>query len=178
MLDGVSLEAFHGAVNRVAPSLIRVEADEATYNLHIILRFELEKKLFTGELAVTDLPTAWRGRISVTQNPRAFNHPRDRCAPRGHDGVCPARQQPYLAPKAFRSLLGQRGARRQLADAGAGSPPCAASHTRPDQPPNAPDAAADVSRSGLPARNRGSRSPRETQVFHLPVLKNGIGADA
>ena len=42
------------------PTLIRVDADEVTYNLHIILRFELEKRLFTGELAVGDLPGAWR----------------------------------------------------------------------------------------------------------------------
>ncbi len=48
------------AVNAVEPTLIRVDADEVTYNLHIVLRFELEKKLFAGELAVRDLPAAWR----------------------------------------------------------------------------------------------------------------------
>lgn len=48
------------AANAVEPTLIRVDADEVTYNLHIILRFELEKRLFSGELAVRDLPTAWR----------------------------------------------------------------------------------------------------------------------
>ena len=53
-------EELYLAVNAVEPTLIRVDADEVTYNLHIILRFELEKKLFTGELAVRDLPTAWR----------------------------------------------------------------------------------------------------------------------
>ena len=57
---GVSAEEFYLAVNAVEPTQIRVEADEVTYNLHIILRFELEKKLFTGELAVRDLPAAWR----------------------------------------------------------------------------------------------------------------------
>ena len=57
---GVSSEELYLAVNAVEPTLIRVEADEVTYNLHIILRFELEKKLFTGELAVRDLPAAWR----------------------------------------------------------------------------------------------------------------------
>ena len=60
VLDGVSLEAFHGAVNRVAPSLIRVEADEATYNLHIILRFELESDLMAGRVEARDLPALWR----------------------------------------------------------------------------------------------------------------------
>jgi carboxypeptidase Taq len=58
-LSGVTPEAFHRAVNHVAPSLIRVQADEATYNLHIIVRFELELALITGDLAVADLPLAW-----------------------------------------------------------------------------------------------------------------------
>jgi len=47
------------ALNRVSPSFIRVEADEVTYDLHIILRFELELRLLEGDLAVADLPTAW-----------------------------------------------------------------------------------------------------------------------
>jgi carboxypeptidase Taq len=57
---GVSADELYLAVNAVEPTLIRVDADEVTYNLHIVLRFELEKKLFTGELAVRDLPAAWR----------------------------------------------------------------------------------------------------------------------
>jgi carboxypeptidase Taq len=56
----INSEELFLAVNLVEPTLIRVDADEVTYNLHIILRFELEKKLFTGELAVRDLPAAWR----------------------------------------------------------------------------------------------------------------------
>ena len=60
--DGVDDEGLYRAANRVAPSLIRVEADEVTYNLHIILRFELEVALFEGELAVADLAAAWRER--------------------------------------------------------------------------------------------------------------------
>jgi carboxypeptidase Taq len=56
----VSLNDFYFAINNVEPSLIRVEADEATYNLHIIVRFELEQALLTQELAVKDLPGAWR----------------------------------------------------------------------------------------------------------------------
>ena len=47
------------AVNDVRPSLIRVEADEATYNLHILIRFELEQALLTRDLPVSDLPGAW-----------------------------------------------------------------------------------------------------------------------
>ena len=56
----VNADELHLAINAVEPTLIRVEADEVTYNLHIVLRFELEKRLFAGELAVRDLPTAWR----------------------------------------------------------------------------------------------------------------------
>lgn len=58
-LGDVTLDDFFFAVNDVRPSLIRVEADEATYNLHIIIRFELEQALVTGDLAVADLPQAW-----------------------------------------------------------------------------------------------------------------------
>ena len=58
-LDGVSADQFHFAVNGIRPSLIRVEADEATYNLHIMLRFELEQALLSGDLAPADLPGAW-----------------------------------------------------------------------------------------------------------------------
>jgi carboxypeptidase Taq len=58
-LRGVSSEALYRAINAVAPTLIRVDADEVTYNLHIILRFELEKRLFAGTLAVAELPAAW-----------------------------------------------------------------------------------------------------------------------
>ena len=61
--DDVTDEDFYRAVNTVAPSLIRVEADEVTYNLHIILRFELEVLLVAGELAVADLPGAWNERM-------------------------------------------------------------------------------------------------------------------
>ncbi|MDX2085599.1 MAG: carboxypeptidase M32 [Candidatus Melainabacteria bacterium] len=59
-LNGIDLNTFYRAINRVQPSLIRVEADEVTYNLHILLRFELERDLVEGKLAVHDLPEAWR----------------------------------------------------------------------------------------------------------------------
>jgi carboxypeptidase Taq len=59
-LAGVSGEQLHAAANAVEPGgMIRVDADEVHYNLHILLRFELEKRLFAGELAVADLPAAW-----------------------------------------------------------------------------------------------------------------------
>ncbi len=62
VLDGVSVDDFHFAINEVRPSLIRVEADEATYNLHIIIRFDLEQQLIDGQLPVDDLPEAWTTR--------------------------------------------------------------------------------------------------------------------
>ena len=63
-LGDVSLDAFYGAINTVAPSLIRVEADEVTYNLHIVVRFELERDLLSGKLEVTDIPDAWNARMA------------------------------------------------------------------------------------------------------------------
>ena len=58
-LAGVGLEEFHFAVNRVEPSLIRVGADEVTYNLHVLARFDLERALISGDLRPADLPAAW-----------------------------------------------------------------------------------------------------------------------
>ena len=63
-LAQITPEALFRAVNRVTPSLIRIEADEATYALHIVLRFELEQQLIDGTLAVSDLPEAWRERVA------------------------------------------------------------------------------------------------------------------
>ena len=63
VLDEVGLEAFYRAVNVVEPSFIRTESDEVTYNLHILLRFELEQALLKGDLRVADLPGAWRERM-------------------------------------------------------------------------------------------------------------------
>jgi len=62
-LGNVSLERFYKGINKVEPSLIRVEADEATYNLHIMLRLELEIALMEGSLPVKDLPQAWNARM-------------------------------------------------------------------------------------------------------------------
>jgi carboxypeptidase Taq len=59
-LRDVSLDAFVFAINDVRPSFIRVEADEATYNMHIILRFELEQALLSGDLKPADVPGAWK----------------------------------------------------------------------------------------------------------------------
>jgi carboxypeptidase Taq len=62
-LADVEPEAFYRAINRVSPSFIRVEADEVTYNLHIIIRYEMENELLEGRLAVKDAPEAWNARM-------------------------------------------------------------------------------------------------------------------
>jgi carboxypeptidase Taq len=61
-LKKVPLEHFYSAINKVEPSFIRVEADEITYNLHIMVRFELELALLEGKLKVKDLPEAWNSK--------------------------------------------------------------------------------------------------------------------
>src|SRR5437660_2409060 len=58
-LKGVDAEGFYRAVNKSYPSFIRVEADEVTYNLHVLLRFELENDMLEGKLKVNDVPEAW-----------------------------------------------------------------------------------------------------------------------
>ncbi|MFH2040399.1 MAG: carboxypeptidase M32 [Chloroflexota bacterium] len=59
----VSLDSFYKGINKVQPSYIRVEADEATYNLHIMLRLELEIAMIEGEVAIKDLPAIWKTRM-------------------------------------------------------------------------------------------------------------------
>jgi carboxypeptidase Taq len=65
-LADVSLDDFELAINEVRPSYIRVEADEVTYNLHVIMRFELEQALISGELQAKDVPTAWNEKFKRT----------------------------------------------------------------------------------------------------------------
>lgn len=60
---GVDVRKFYEAINAVKPSLVRVEADEVTYNLHIILRFEIEKELVEGSIEVKDLPKIWNAKV-------------------------------------------------------------------------------------------------------------------
>lgn len=63
VLDGAGVDAIYRAVNRVRPSLIRVEADEVTYNLHIMLRFRIENELLEGKIEVRDVPEAWNAEM-------------------------------------------------------------------------------------------------------------------
>ena len=62
-LEGVSLKSFYKAINKVEPSFIRVNADEATYNLHVMLRLELEIGMVEGTIAVKDLPELWNAKM-------------------------------------------------------------------------------------------------------------------
>jgi len=71
-LKTVSLDDFYRAVNEVKPSLIRIEADEVTYSMHIILRFRLEMALISGDLSVKDLPDAWKGESEKLLERRAL----------------------------------------------------------------------------------------------------------
>jgi carboxypeptidase Taq len=61
--DAIALETVYRAVNSVRPSEMRTEADELTYDLHVLLRFELEVALFEGDLGVADLPGAWNRKM-------------------------------------------------------------------------------------------------------------------
>lgn len=70
-LNAVSIETFYRAINKVVPSLIRTDADEVTYNLHVMIRFDLETALLEGTLAVRDLPEAWHARYQSDLGVRA-----------------------------------------------------------------------------------------------------------
>ena len=70
-LDDVSLETFYRAINKVQRSLIRTDADEVTYNLHVMIRFDLELMLLEGNLRVRDLPEAWHARYQGDLGVRA-----------------------------------------------------------------------------------------------------------
>jgi carboxypeptidase Taq len=60
---GVSLEDFYKAINKVEPSLIRTDADEVTYNLHVMIRYEIEKSLINKEIKVANLPAIWKEKM-------------------------------------------------------------------------------------------------------------------
>ena len=62
-LNNMTVDEFYRAVNKVEPSLIRVEADEVTYNLHVMIRYEIEKALINGEVKVSELPKLWNEKM-------------------------------------------------------------------------------------------------------------------
>lgn len=63
-LSGVTLDAFHRGINQVRPSLIRVEADEVTYNLHVMVRVEIEIAMLTGAISTNDAPAYWNSKMN------------------------------------------------------------------------------------------------------------------
>lgn len=73
-LGDVSVAEFYRAINRVEPSLIRTDADEVTYNLHVIIRFDLELDLLEGKLKIADLPDAWQARYEADLGISPPNH--------------------------------------------------------------------------------------------------------
>jgi carboxypeptidase Taq len=97
-LGKVSLDTFYRAINVVKRSLIRTDADEVTYNLHVMIRFDLETQMLDGSLSIRDLPEAWHERYEndlgitapsdqdgVLQDPEWFVLPeRSASAPRNH----------------------------------------------------------------------------------------------
>ena len=70
-LKDVPQDTFYRAINKVQPSLIRTDADEVTYNLHVMIRFDLEMDLLEGKLAIKDLPEAWHARYESDLGLRA-----------------------------------------------------------------------------------------------------------
>jgi carboxypeptidase Taq len=62
-LGGVELERFYAGINKVQPSLVRIHADEVTYGMHVILRFELEQDMINGRVELRDLPVAWNQKM-------------------------------------------------------------------------------------------------------------------
>jgi len=70
-LNDVPLDTFYRAINKVQRSLIRTDADEVTYNLHVMIRFDLELQMLEGELAIKDLPDAWHARYDSDLGTRA-----------------------------------------------------------------------------------------------------------
>ncbi len=72
-LRGITLEQFYRGINKVERSLIRTDADEVTYNLHVMLRFDLELALLEGKLSVRDLPEAWNDRYASDLNIKPTN---------------------------------------------------------------------------------------------------------
>lgn len=76
-------DAFLTALNRVEPSPVRAQADELTYNLHTLIRFELEQSLLSGDLSTADLPTAWRDAYRAHLGIEPQNHV-DGCLQDGH----------------------------------------------------------------------------------------------
>ncbi|MBU5192655.1 carboxypeptidase M32, partial [Vibrio cholerae] len=71
--NDISVDEFYDAINESKPSFIRIEADELTYPLHVMVRYELEKELFDGTLQVKDLPATWNDKMEAYLGIRPAN---------------------------------------------------------------------------------------------------------
>ncbi|MCK5199151.1 MAG: carboxypeptidase M32, partial [Spirochaetales bacterium] len=110
-LANVSIDEFYKGINKVEPSLIRVEADEVTYNLHIILRFQLEQELISGSILVKDLPEAWNMKtkefLGITPDSDANGVLQDIHWPMGAFGYFPTYALGNLYSAQFSSVMGK-----------------------------------------------------------------------
>ena len=129
-LEGIGPDDFYRAVNKVRASLVRVDADELTYDLHVLVRFELERAMFAGALDLADLPEAWNERDARIPRHRRAERLRRRAAGRALGGG-PVRLLPDVLARQHhrRAAVGgrARGAARPrgAASSGASSRPCA-----------------------------------------------------
>ena len=165
-LGDVPLDEFHFAVNRVVPSLIRVQADEVTYNLHIMIRFELERALVSGELAVADLPGAWSA---------AYRDVPRRHAAHRRRGLPPGRPLGGRADRLLPDLHAGRRVRRaalRRGRAGAGQP------GRAVRPRRVRGAGAVAGPAGLPAGRAPSLGAADRGRHRLAAGPSAAGAAA
>ena len=174
VLGEVDLETIYRAVNAVRPSEIRTEADELTYDLHVLLRFELELALFEDDLAVADLPEAWNAKME--RIPR--HRPRKRRArhPPGHPlGHRVLRVLPLLhrRQRALRPTIrgrGRRAARDHTPDGArrVRRPPRLAAGERP--PPR------QKVRAGRPDLTRHRQSPEHSPLSQIPRIASSANS--
>ncbi len=98
-LGAVPVGTFHQAINKVERSLIRTDADELTYNLHVMIRFGLELDMLEGRLAVKDLPDAWNARyareISASSRPTTVTAVCRTCTGTGAPSAASSRVTPW-----------------------------------------------------------------------------------
>ncbi|RNB84713.1 carboxypeptidase M32 [Brevibacillus fluminis] len=107
--NGVEIDEFYRAINSVQPSFIRVEADELTYPLHVILRYEIEKGLFNNEIELSDLPDLWNQKMEEYLGITPDNHEKgvlqDMHWSAGMFGLFPSYALGYLYAAQFRSVM-------------------------------------------------------------------------
>ena len=142
-LGGVPLSTFHRAINKVSRSLIRTDADEVTYNLHVMLRFELEMQMLEGTLRVQDLPEAWN---AAMQENLGLTPPDDRRRLLAGRALVRRRNRRRVS-----GLYHRQHPRRAVLCGGAEGAP---GHSRRDRTRRVRDAARLAAREHLPPRRK------------------------